>query len=335
MRPMLISSPFARNQSVDTRDTRRIKIALNRLGYYRPHPEIGITGIPDAAVFEALKAFQRDHGLPPTGAAAPDDKTMLLLSSKSEKAPEGSYVWRTVGDGQVRESHADLEGKTRTWTQSPDPGEDPNCRCWADPIADSILKGIPDDKILDFLEKSEDNVEYMYLDTKGNVTVGVGMMLPDEQAALHLPFRKKTPAGHYRPATEQDIRQAYRKVRQRPFGPRFGKKTFKPSPANGLDDVRITKAEGQQALRQRLPHDVQILRQKFKGFDTFPPTVRKALIDMLYNLGSGNFSRSKWPKLFEAIDARNWAEAARQSHRKDIQEDRNHHIDDLFRGIDR
>jgi SPP1 gp7 family putative phage head morphogenesis protein len=51
-----------------------------------------------------------------------------------------SYVWRTVGDERVRETHADVDGETFSWDNPPDetdgnhPGEDYQCRCWAEPV---------------------------------------------------------------------------------------------------------------------------------------------------------------------------------------------------------
>lgn len=41
------------------------------------------------------------------------------------------YKWNTQEDGRVRESHRALNGKIRTWDQSPIPGEEINCRCYA------------------------------------------------------------------------------------------------------------------------------------------------------------------------------------------------------------
>ncbi len=46
------------------------------------------------------------------------------------------YIWRTAGDGKVRDRHADNNGKTFSWDNPPNgihPGEDYNCRCWAEP----------------------------------------------------------------------------------------------------------------------------------------------------------------------------------------------------------
>jgi SPP1 gp7 family putative phage head morphogenesis protein len=54
------------------------------------------------------------------------------------------YVWRTVGDNLTRDNHAVLDGTYHEWNNPPlimsgnsarrmHPGEDYNCRCWAEP----------------------------------------------------------------------------------------------------------------------------------------------------------------------------------------------------------
>ena len=62
------------------------------------------------------------------------------------------YVWHTVGDGSVRDSHAALDGKVFRWDDPPvtdygkggepirsNPGCVFNCRCWAQPLFDEDL----------------------------------------------------------------------------------------------------------------------------------------------------------------------------------------------------
>jgi len=55
-----------------------------------------------------------------------------------------SYIWRTVGDERVRETHADNEDQTFTWDNPPaetgHPGEDYQCRCWAEPILPEFVE---------------------------------------------------------------------------------------------------------------------------------------------------------------------------------------------------
>lgn len=130
-----LSKPFAANSAVDEFDVRQMKKALNRLGYYQPYEKTGITGIPDEGVFSALKSFQKDQGLQATGTARPGDETVTKLSSEAGKKKSGKYIWRTVGDNKVRDSHAELNGTVRDLADSPDPGEEFNCRCWAEPVA--------------------------------------------------------------------------------------------------------------------------------------------------------------------------------------------------------
>lgn len=56
-----------------------------------------------------------------------------------------SYTRRTVNDGRVRESHAELDGKVFRWDDPPGvghPGDDFGCRCSAEPDMGSLLEGL-------------------------------------------------------------------------------------------------------------------------------------------------------------------------------------------------
>lgn len=49
------------------------------------------------------------------------------------------YIWRTQDDGKVRSSHAHNDDQLFAWNSPPEtghPGEDYNCRCWAEPVGD-------------------------------------------------------------------------------------------------------------------------------------------------------------------------------------------------------
>jgi peptidoglycan hydrolase-like protein with peptidoglycan-binding domain len=130
-----LQKPFARNSKVEEYDVRQIKKALNRLGYYAPLESTGITGIPDAAVFQALKTFQQDQSLPATGTAKPGDETVIALNRQAAKTPDGSYIWRTVEDDKVRSAHVQYNRQIREWADAPDPSEEFNCRCWAESVS--------------------------------------------------------------------------------------------------------------------------------------------------------------------------------------------------------
>lgn len=128
-----------------------MKKALNRLGYYRPYEKVGITGIADMGVFDALKAFQKDHGLSATGSAKPDDETVQRINKEASQTPAGKYIWRTVEDDRVRNAHAQYNRTVRDWSDDPDPGEEFNCRCWAEPIELGLNPVYPELILLPFL----------------------------------------------------------------------------------------------------------------------------------------------------------------------------------------
>jgi SPP1 gp7 family putative phage head morphogenesis protein len=55
------------------------------------------------------------------------------------------YVWRTVNDERVRESHAALDGKIFSWSEPPaegNPGEPIQCRCYAEPVLSDLLESV-------------------------------------------------------------------------------------------------------------------------------------------------------------------------------------------------
>lgn len=70
------------------------------------------------------------------------DQTSKLNAALTQKRQENlgieEYTWRTAGDGRVRDSHDENNGKIFRWDSPPKktghPGEDVQCRCIAQPI---------------------------------------------------------------------------------------------------------------------------------------------------------------------------------------------------------
>ncbi|MDB2414385.1 phage minor head protein [Rickettsiales bacterium] len=66
-----------------------------------------------------------------------ENELISLISNRKEEHPTTHYIWHTQGDDKVRASHAANNGKIFAWNNPPatgHPGEDFNCRCWAEPI---------------------------------------------------------------------------------------------------------------------------------------------------------------------------------------------------------
>ncbi len=66
-----------------------------------------------------------------------DRALIALLLEHKMYGGSTHYIWRTQEDDKVRLSHAANDGRLFAWDTRPDtghPGEDYNCRCWAEPI---------------------------------------------------------------------------------------------------------------------------------------------------------------------------------------------------------
>lgn len=143
-----LTAPLGPYGYAENYDIHAIKTALNQLGYYTPPMETGIEEMRDPALFKAINAFQKDNDIAPDDHLMPRDATATAIDEglKSQD-PAERYVWRTVGDSRVRDEHATRDGQIYTWGNPPEgghPGEDYNCRCWAEPIEDGIQPVYPE-----------------------------------------------------------------------------------------------------------------------------------------------------------------------------------------------
>lgn len=71
--------------------------------------------------------------------------------ARQESLGVENFIWRTVNDNRVRESHADLDGETFPWNDPPDdedtgeqitPGSAIQCRCYSEPDFSDILESL-------------------------------------------------------------------------------------------------------------------------------------------------------------------------------------------------
>lgn len=331
-----LKKPFAANTAVDEFDVKQIKNALNRLGYYRPYEKVGMTGIPDTQVFGALKSFQKDHGLLPTGTAKPGDETILVLSREASKTPKGYYVWRTKEDDKVRPSHAARNHEVRAWNDAPDPHQEINCRCWADPATPEQIAKKKKQKCFDALpwegdakenvKKHEEDWPYPYLDTVSKITVGYGINIDKKGDFMDLPWKIGSISGP--DATKKEIEDGYQALHGRLNRPEYFNKKgdFNVLPAKQkgwANNLYLPDDARSQLFNNAYSGFLNALPGKFSGFDCFPPKAKVALMDMIYNLGATKFSLGSWPDLFSAVNQRDWDTAAEECHRLKIPEDRN------------
>jgi SPP1 gp7 family putative phage head morphogenesis protein len=67
--------------------------------------------------------------------------TTAIIQARAVAAGSVGYIWRTADDGDVRHSHAQMEGKFVLWSNPPTldgmtghAGCLPNCRCWCEVV---------------------------------------------------------------------------------------------------------------------------------------------------------------------------------------------------------
>jgi GH24 family phage-related lysozyme (muramidase) len=161
-------------------------------------------------------------------------------------------------------------------------------------------------------------VEHFYLDTAGKVTIGYGRMVPNADAAADLPLKKNGSD-----AEEDAKRDEWTLIKSKPAG--------KPaSYYKQFTKLTLPESDAKAMLRENLEGFAADLKTRFPDLDDYPNDAQDALLDMMFNLGLTKFSKANWPKLFAAVEAKDWTKAAAESNRPDVQDERNEAIHDLF-----
>jgi GH24 family phage-related lysozyme (muramidase) len=153
------------------------------------------------------------------------------------------------------------------------------------------------------LKEFEGCVPWMYRDTVGKVTVGVGLMLPDAKAAQALPFVVGTHA-----ATPEEIAAEYARVEAMAMG---RASAFYKTPTA----LVLTRQTIDAKLSSVLAGFEADLKGHFPHYDGLPDGVKMALLDMIYNLGPAGLFKG-FPHLVAAIQTGAWAQAAQHCMRR-------------------
>jgi GH24 family phage-related lysozyme (muramidase) len=138
------------------------------------------------------------------------------------------------------------------------------------------------------LKEFEGCVAWMYRDTVGKVTVGVGLMLPDTKAAQTLPFFLGA-----RAATPEEIAAEYARV----DGMTLGRASSFYKTPTSLELTQQTIDSKLSSILQGFEAD---LRTEFPHYETLPDGVKMALLDMIYNLGPAGLFKG-FPHLVAAV----------------------------------
>lgn len=159
------------------------------------------------------------------------------------------------------------------------------------------------DDSLAHLEIFEGTVPWMYLDTRGFVTVGVGELLASSGKAETLAF--VDPDGE--PSAEDTILDEFNRVAEL-IPAKVA--AFYRSPTSPV----LPHAAIDTLLMNHLNFFDAQLASRFRNYVAFPDPAKLGLLDMIYNLGQvGLFQH--FPHFMAAVDKQDWLGAAANCHR--------------------
>lgn len=156
----------------------------------------------------------------------------------------------------------------------------------------------------------EGSVRWMYLDTRGLVTCGVGEMLSNPAAACQLPFQAASGM-----AGSDEIVADFQRVKALQPG-------LSPSAYYVDSSLTLMAADIAEILRKHLVYFDSALTQFYPGYLDFPEPIKLALLDLIFNLGVSKLEKT-YPTFNAAVKRQDWAAAAAQCHRNGPSQERN------------
>lgn len=173
-----------------------------------------------------------------------------------------------------------------------------------------------------WLKKYEGERDYMYGDTVGEVTVGIGKLLTLKDLP-DISFKvKKTSAD----ATEAEKKAEWEKIKE--LAVKNKDKNIKPSHYREKTSLFLPRDEMDRLLENHVDYFLEKLKRKYPKFDGFPDDAKLGLLDMVFNLGESRYD--KFVEFNKAVLKEDWDTAAKESHRKGPSQDRNDAVKQLF-----
>lgn len=177
----------------------------------------------------------------------------------------------------------------------------------------------PDVDYISDLKKFEGCCTWLYLDTRGLVTTGIGNLVKTPEDAVRIAMLK--PDGTL--ATDGEKRVAWAQVHALP--------PAKPASfyrKNGPQLV-VPMAEVDRLVGTRLRDEfIPGIKKHLPEFDEFPNGPKRGLVDIVYNCGVGGFA--KFSHMIASCKKRDWRAAALTCSRSTSRQERNDWTRDQF-----
>ncbi|BFM06572.1 hypothetical protein [Halioxenophilus aromaticivorans] len=185
--------------------------------------------------------------------------------------------------------------------------------------------------VLASLELYEGRSTHLYLDTLGNVTVGVGHFVANRGAIVSVQLYKKDAQGNNVVASLAEKQAEYDNIARQSYGVSFAAGYYKQFTKLFMLNIDID-AQREAHLKsffKELAGYYNVANGFKSDFENMPLEVQKALFDMVFNVGLPSLI-SGFPQLDKAIKTEQWDVAANQCSRKGLSPARNSYCKNLF-----
>ncbi|WMN58589.1 hypothetical protein NI389_09990 [Pseudoalteromonas xiamenensis] len=167
----------------------------------------------------------------------------------------------------------------------------------------------------------EGEVNHLYLDSKGNPTIGAGFHIPNKAAFANLPLRENRTK---RAASRDHKLSEFDRIKRLPPG-------YAANFYTQHCELYLSHRACQKVLQGKInqfKHELMVIYGE-SFYQSLPRSIKLALLDMIYNLGQTQL-QTKWPKFNAAIQARDWQAAALECHRVGVSAKRNERVKQLL-----
>ena len=159
------------------------------------------------------------------------------------------------------------------------------------------------DQVCAMLGEHEGLVPWLYCDTRGFVTVGVGDKV-SEKSVLTMPFVHLSDSS---PASADEKANAFVRVQN------FFVKGLTASGYRAVSDLRLPADFCKRRLAARVTGEfVPAIEKQCPQFESFPVQAKLVLVDIAYNVGTAGFAA--FQQLIADCDSRNFTQAAFEVH---------------------
>lgn len=182
----------------------------------------------------------------------------------------------------------------------------------------------------------EGTIQHPYLDTEGEVTVGIGHLVKTRQDMVPLNFVYRQPPAPPLPQKpgEKEKKEEWKRVKD--LLPRIKKTMLQkderfPRAENTIfstSNFILEKHEITTLFISDFTVRLKEIRKIFKRFDKFPDPAKLGIIDLYYNVGSGTFR--DFIKFKNAVLNEDWQTAGKESVGKRPNQDRINRSIQLF-----